>query len=166
MDENLPFKTNWIFWIRDPMSSDWTINSYKNIFKIKNIHDFWSIFDNVYLFDFSKYDIFIMREGIEPTWEDPKNMNGGSCSFRIELKNVNKMWELLCMYMMNENLTSEPENINGLSFCTKNNWIIIKIWNIKSGDFADKLHKDIKKNTCDISIRYTPHKPEAKFMTK
>lgn len=166
MGEEYLFKTNWILWSRDPISSDWSIDSYVKRFMIKNISDFWSLFDNVNLLDLSKNDIFIMREGIEPTWEDPNNMNGGSCSFRIELKNVNPMWELLSMYMMNENLISQSDNITGLSFCTKNNWVIIKMWNKKPGDFADRLHKEIKLKTKDISIRYTPHKPEAKLINK
>lgn len=166
MGEELIFKTNWILWARDPRSLDWSIESYKNIYTIKNVSDFWSLFDNIYLFDLAKYDIFIMREGINPTWEDPNNMNGGSCSFRIELKNVNPMWELLSLYMMNENLIQNSDNITGLSFCTKNNWIIIKIWNTKAGDFSDQLHKDIKKKTSDVSIRYTPHKPEARLINK
>ena len=42
---------------------------------------------------------FIMREGIEPFWEDPQNVNGGCWSFKISKGNIKKYWTELSIYL-------------------------------------------------------------------
>lgn len=79
-------------------------------------------------------DSVIMRKGIEPIWEDPKNQNGGIFSIKVPHEKGYALWSLLVMYLLGGTLMEdqELENVNGISFntVTENGKIynLIKIW--------------------------------------
>ena len=75
--------------------------------------------------------LFIMRKGITPMWEDPKNRNGGCFSFKVINKQVPAVWKQLFYALGGETLSYDKEmnsKINGITISPKKNFCIIKIW--------------------------------------
>lgn len=60
-------------------------------------------------------DYIIMREGIEPIWEDPKNSNGGTFTIKMAHKKGYLVWSTFIKYMLGETMIPDMENINGIS---------------------------------------------------
>ena len=78
-----------------------------------------------------------MKDGISPTWEDPKNKDGGCFSYKINNKVLYKVFKLLYFSLITDNITSNPDlskKINGITISPKNtltpkkNFSILKIW--------------------------------------
>jgi len=57
----------------------------------------------------------IMRQGIEPIWEDPKNSDGGTFTVKMDYEKGYEIWSLFVMYILGETLTNEMEYINGIT---------------------------------------------------
>ena len=75
--------------------------------------------------------LFLMRDGISPTWEDPKNRNGGCFSYKINSKNVSSTWKEVSYCLVGETLAVDKkilETINGITISPKKSFCIIKIW--------------------------------------
>ena len=58
--------------------------------------------------------LFIMRYGIKPIWEYPKNRNGGCFFYKISSKDVHNVWKELT-YVMDQNPEIVMQDIKGLS---------------------------------------------------
>ena len=87
----------WILWYHDLDESDWSINGYQKIAEFDTIEDFCKIQKSVDEIIVQNSMLFIMRDSIQPIWEDPKNISGGCWSFKISKKDVVNTWkELLC----------------------------------------------------------------------
>ena len=117
-----------------------------------------------------------MKDGIEPTWEDPQNINGGTCTLKIDLKQSISVIEDLACHVFTENLLINSDanidrydienynhDINGISFSPKvtnrNSALIIKIWNRTFDINTSRLFKqEIANQYSDISILYRKNK--------
>lgn len=98
-------------------------------------------------------DYIIMRKGIEPIWEDPKNSDGGTFTIKLDHAKGYDVWSMFIMYMMGETMTDEMHNINGITvsyiadsynFTTNgsnNCFTYIKIWDGKSNRTKDQFIK-------------------------
>jgi len=60
-------------------------------------------------------DYIIMRKGIEPIWEDPRNKNGGTFSVKIDHARGYDVWSTFMIYILGETLTQNMNTINGIS---------------------------------------------------
>jgi translation initiation factor 4E len=120
---------SWILWYHDPNDLNWDLASYKQVSEIKTISDFWNTYEFIQNNIIENSMFFIMREGIEPLWEDPQNVNGGCWSFKIPKGNIKKYWAELSIYLLGENITKREKLVNGLSISPKKTFCIIKIWN-------------------------------------
>ena len=75
--------------------------------------------------------LFLMREGIHPTWEDIKNKDGGCFSYKISNKTVINSWKQMSYSLVGETITNEVnlmKDINGITISPKKNFCIIKVW--------------------------------------
>jgi hypothetical protein len=75
--------------------------------------------------------LFMMREGIKPTWEDPKNRNGGCFSYKVSNKNVYKVSKELSYVVVGNTISKQLSYVNcvnGITISPKKNFCIIKIW--------------------------------------
>ena len=159
MDIQLNSKYN--VWIHDVNSKDWSINGYKTLCSIENVSEFWRFLNNINKIGLKFNNIFLMKDGIDPTWEHPDNRHGGVCSFKIELENSLPVYEDLCLHMISNKLNHDDSDINGISISPKNNWALIKIWNKQKGnDLTITLNKDIMIKYHDLSIKYKSNEPE------
>jgi hypothetical protein len=75
--------------------------------------------------------LFVMRTGITPMWEDPKNRTGGCFSYKVANKQVHEIWKNLFYLLCGETLCVDKKHnahINGITISPKKNFCIIKIW--------------------------------------
>lgn len=150
----------WNFYIHLQNTSDWNIESYYNIKEINNVKT--AILLNEYLGDelFKKTLFFVMKNNIEPLWENEKNKNGGSFSLKIHNKEVSRIWKIIYYKLIGETLCKNKDlmnKINGISNSPKKTFTILKIWmtdceNINSNIFNLDM-VDLK--TC-IFKKHTP----------
>ncbi len=116
----------WVCWVHQG-NNDWTINGYKKVFEFNTIEKYWALFNNI-----TKLDqmFFIMRKGVDPIWESPKNRNGGVLTFTVPDMYVKKEFDRLSAALIGETLvlTDEVKDINGISFSPKRGVGLFKIW--------------------------------------
>lgn len=158
---HLKLSHKYILWSHDIFNKDWTLSSYSNLLTISDVSQFWKLFNNFDKMGIKYNHFFLMKEGINPTWEDIANRNGGICSFRVELNKSIEVWEELNIRMMCHTLNDNDDDINGISICPKNNWAIIKIWNRdKNNDLSKTINHDILDKFSNLSIKYKENAPE------
>lgn len=84
-------------------------------------------------------DYIIMRKGIEPIWEDPRNSNGGTFTIKMSHSKGYNVWSKFVLYMVGETMSCDMDKINGISVSyiadssnykggSTNNCSFIKIW--------------------------------------
>lgn len=159
MDTN--FKHKWNLWFHN-IRDVWTIEGYKKIYSIETIREYWKLYNNWdKIGTINNKHFFLMREGISPIWEDEKNKNGGCWSFKITESNSQELWNDLSKYLITDSLSSVEDDIVGISACLKkNNFSVIKIWNINSSNNnINLLNKEIL-DKWGMDIIYIAHMPE------
>jgi len=140
-----PLNTAWTLWYHIPNDKNWSKESYKKIYDIKTIEDYWIIYNNLKPAHFENGMYFLMRENIFPLWEDPHNINGGCWSFKIDKKTIYKSWTELSIALLGEKLMKETANsldINGITISPKKGFCIMKIWNSNKQNSAKSLIRD------------------------
>jgi translation initiation factor 4E len=142
----------WVLWFHNPHDTNWSIDSYKNLHKIENISDYWLINNILTQKIIENSMLFIMRDNINPLWEDDHNKNGGCWSFKFPKNNILNIWNEFTMNLLGENFVSSEHNvINGISISPKKNFCIIKIW-LSSKKNNINFLKKIKEINYDGSI--------------
>jgi len=70
-----------------------------------------------------------MKEDIQPLWEEPKNRDGGSFSFKIHNKDIEFVWRQILYHMVGGDLVENKEilhHLNGISVSPKKNVLYFK----------------------------------------
>ncbi len=124
-------KHKWNLWAHLPQDSDWTSKSYKLIYNFKTIEDTIAITESTPDPLIKSCMLFVMKDGINPVWEDPKNRNGGCFSYKVSNKNVCDVWRELNYVLVGESIgnnSSFVKCVTGITISPKKNFCIIKIW--------------------------------------
>ena len=153
--ENDHLNTHWTIHIHNTSETDWTLESYKKVFVIRKITDFWTFFNN--FTDFQKFNFYIMRGDIKPVYEDKNNTNGYSYSYIIPGRKVNQTFIHVLAEMMCEKLVDikDYNEVCGVSLVPKPNGIsIFKIWMRNKTNVKELKIKDDNL----INGRYQEHK--------
>ena len=160
-DDKHPLNSDWVLWYHKPSDKNWGRNSYKKIFEIKTIEDFWLIHKKIQAKHIENGMYFLMRKEIFPLWEDEKNVDGGSWSFKIDKKLSYNSWIEISMSVLGETVMNDSDlcsNINGISISPKKGFCILKIWNSdKNKSDKSLLKNDIPYIKLDGTI-YKSHK--------
>lgn len=136
--EDYIFNNLWTLYFHDPYDNEWTSSSYKIQGTVSTPQD-WLEMNLSYADIWSKGMFFLMREDIQPLWEDPANKNGGCFSYKVNKPDVAKYWLQLGAKLMTDCITKEDDhvnNISGISVIPKRNYCIIRIW-ISDNQFND-----------------------------
>lgn len=121
----------WILWAHLPHNTDWTIKSYVKIATFKVLEDAIAVTENLPHKLIENCMLFIMKEGINPTWEDPQNRNGGFFSYKVISKNIYKCWKDLTYITIGNSLCNNIDfqnKICGITVSPKKNFSIVKVW--------------------------------------
>lgn len=121
----------WTMWAHLPHDTDWSIISYKKIYTIDTVEGAIAIGETMPEVLVKNCMLFLMRDGIKPIWEDPKNRQGGCFSYKISNKNVFEVWKDLCYILTGNSISTQSSfvaNVTGITISPKKNFCIIKIW--------------------------------------
>ena len=115
----------------------------------------------MYILDIDNYYFFVMRENSIPQWEDITNRNGGICSLRVVKNVVCEIVEQLGILVLNESISDNPTDINGISFGgIKNNYCVIKLWNTDCANDTKYHIPDYMCRKYKTYPRYKKNSPE------
>ena len=123
----------WCLWGHLPQNSDWSMSSYVKIHTFNTVEEIIAINETLEASDvLIKYCmLFLSREDIEPTYEDPKNRNGGYFSYKVTNKMVIETWKQFTYSVVGETVSKNNnfnESITGLSISPKKNFCILKLF--------------------------------------
>ena len=130
-DEFNNLRHTWNLWAHLPHETDWSKTSYKQIYQFTTVEETLAITESLPETLIKNCMLFIMKDGIIPMWEDPRNRNGGCFSYKISNKNVCDVWKELSYVLVGESISNNLQFVNGVTGITispKKNFCIIKIW--------------------------------------
>lgn len=125
-EDKLIFKNNYTLWFHKLNDDNWEKKTYRMIYKFNDIEHFWKMYNNLPVVN--SFLLFLMKEDIFPTYEDPQNISGGCWSYRVQRKDLQNIWKLLCVALISDNIGGEDfkNKITGISVNPKN--CVLKIW--------------------------------------
>lgn len=129
----------WVLYHHLPSEKNWTLSGYTVLANNINTVETVIALKNYIPENMIKYSmLFLMRKGITPLWEDPRNKNGGCFSYKVFNKHVEQVWRDLMCVLCGESLTDQKysSSINGITISPKKNFCIIKIW-MASKEYQD-----------------------------
>lgn len=124
-------QNKWTLWGHLPHDTEWDITSYKKICTISSVEEMIAITNSLPPALVRTCMLFLMKEGINPMWEDPNNRMGGCFSYKIHNKNVYDVWMNMSYLLGGETLSNNDGFINsitGITISPKKNFCILKLW--------------------------------------
>lgn len=121
----------WTLWAHLPHDTNWSMESYRQIHTIESVENVVALVEHLPDALVRNCMLFMMREGIQPTWEDPRNRNGGCFSYKVTNKLVPTTWRNLMMLTACETAATQEhvsKDITGITISPKKNFCIVKIW--------------------------------------
>ena len=153
----------WTLWAHLPHNTDWSINSYIPISTFKTVEETIAVTETLPPILVENCMLFLMLKGVKPTWEDPKNRNGGCFSYKVSNKNVYKVWKDLTYVIVGSSISKNNNFVNcvtGITISPKKNFCIIKIWMTNcSNQNPNVVTSDLKGLTPQGCI-FKKHTPE------
>jgi hypothetical protein len=111
---------------------DWSEGSYGKLPTISSTEDFfltWGVgrVEGVKNY-IRKAHFFFMREGVFPTWEHPRNRDGGCVLLSLRADDVDGIESVLVEMMSESLLPDNPQWVNGISIAPKDQRVAVKVW--------------------------------------
>jgi translation initiation factor 4E len=122
---------HWTLWAHLPHNTDWSIKSYIPISTFTTVEEAIAVTETLPSILIENCMLFIMKDGIKPIWEDIKNRNGGSFSYKIVNKNVQKVWKELTYVVVGESISKDKNFVNcvtGITISPKKSFCVVKLW--------------------------------------
>jgi hypothetical protein len=158
-----PLAYKWSLYYHLQTDNSWTPDSYKTIMHdIDTVEHVNSL--NQAIPEYLLYNcmFFCMKTGINPTWEDVKNRDGGCFSYRVPNNEIAVAWRSLMCAMAGNSLTTGAKyecHINGITVSPKKRFSVIKIW-MDTCNFQDPdIIRDIPSLPKDGCL-FKKHAPE------
>ena len=107
-----PLFDKWVLWAHLPHDTDWSLGSYKDIMRLEYAEDVVSLYSYLPEVLIKNCMLFLMRDGVTPTWEDKENRNGGCFSYKISNKDVPAVWRSLSYILTGETISTCNNNMN------------------------------------------------------
>lgn len=153
----------WTMWAHLPHDTDWSIQSYKKIYTMKSVEESIALMETIPDVLVKNCMLFLMKDGVKPIWEDPKNRDGGCFSYKISNKLVYDVWKELSYVLVGETISSQPSfvtNVTGITISPKKNFCIIKIWMSNCSNQNPGIVTSDVKNIMSQGCIFKKHTPE------
>ena len=156
----------WVLFLHIKNKNKKYADNTQEIYEIGDIETFWRVFNNIptpSVFFTNERKLKFLKKtgeipaslsfftrGISPSWEDPKNINGGEWSIR-KFKNISEfdqLWQNTLLILIGENY-EKSEHINGVRIvdCTRDMQVMyrLEIWfdDISLNSFFDKKIREL-----------------------
>ncbi|KAG5913043.1 hypothetical protein E4U42_001541 [Claviceps africana] len=100
--------------------------------QIESIQDFWRYNNNTPVDQIkTRESIYLFKQGFKPIWEDRRNINGGSWTFRVPKANGPDIWTRVQLLAIGEKLQSvldEHDQLCGVGLSVRFNAHLITVW--------------------------------------
>ncbi|KAM7204321.1 eukaryotic translation initiation factor 4E type 3 [Rhypophila sp. PSN 637] len=100
--------------------------------QIESVQDFWRYANNTPVDQIKmRESLYLFKQGFKPIWEDRRNINGGSWTFRVPKSIGPDFWTRIQMLAIGEKLQSvleEGDQICGVGLSVRFNSHLISIW--------------------------------------
>ena len=127
-----PLSSKWTLWAHLPKEPDWlNILSYIKIMSIDSVESTIALTKQLPENMITHCMLFLMRDGIDPRWEDPSNITGGCFAYRVGNKHVPQVWRDLTYCLVGNTISANipfVRNVNGITVSPKREFCIFKIW--------------------------------------
>lgn len=129
----------WTLYFHMSEDTDWTLSSYVRLADMSTAEDFWMT-QTLVKEHLPENMFFLMREGIYPCWDDPKNMYGCCLSIKVAKTDAVRAWESICARVLGETAVVAADaaaaaseggawtSVNGVSISPKKYFCIVKVW--------------------------------------
>ena len=153
----------WTLWAHLPQENDWSLKGYKQVCSFKTAEEVIGVTELLPEGLIKNCMLFVMKDGITPMWEDPKNRQGGCFSYKIANKHVAEVWRDLTYVLAGGSISSNAkfvQSVTGITISPKKNFCIIKIW-LTNCDFQNPqvVTPDIR-NLTQQGCLFKKHTPE------
>jgi Eukaryotic initiation factor 4E len=162
-NEHHELANKWTMWAHLPHDTDWSIGSYKKIYTMKTVEETIALAETLPDVLVKNCMLFLMKEGIKPIWEDPKNRAGGCFSYKIPNKSVYEVWKDLSYVLVGETISSQSSfvtNVTGITISPKKNFCIIKIWMSNCANQNPNIVTSDVKGMTSNGCLFKKHTPE------
>lgn len=104
--------------------------------QIQSVQDFWRYANNTPVDQIKmRESIYLFKQGFKPIWEDRRNLNGGSWTFRVPKSIGPDVWVRIQLLAIGEKLESvldKGDQICGVGLSVRFNSHLISIWHRES----------------------------------
>ena len=163
MESYNELQDKWTLWAHLPHNTDWSIKSYIKIATFSTVEETIAVTETLPNILIENCMLFLMLDGVKPTWEDPKNRDGGCFSYKVMNKSVSKVWKELTYVVAGKTISNVSTFVNcvtGITISPKKNFCIIKIWMMNcSNQNPNVVTSDLKGLTPQGCI-FKKHTPE------
>lgn len=124
-------KHTWTLWAHLPQEPDWTLKGYKQVGSFSTAEDLIGATELLPDGLIKNCMLFVMKDGIAPMWEDPRNRQGGCFSYKIANKCVAEVWRDLTYVLVGGTISSNAkfsQSVTGITISPKKNFCIVKVW--------------------------------------
>ena len=152
----------WTLWAHLPHDTDWSIASYKKIFDFDTAEEAIILTETIPHKMTRNCMLFLMRNGITPMWEDPKNRDGGSFSYKVSNKIVPIVWREISYKLVGETITtahSFQNAINGITISPKKNFCVIKVWMANCNSQDSTIIGEVAQGITNQGCLFKKHNP-------
>ena len=153
----------WTMWAHLPHDTDWSISSYKKIYTMGTVEHAIALAETLPEVLVKNCMLFLMKDGVKPIWEDPKNRAGGCFSYKISNKCVYDVWKELSYVLVGESISEQSSfvtNVTGITISPKKNFCIIKIWMSNCANQNPSVVTDDVKGLTSQGCLFKKHTPE------
>jgi len=153
----------WSMWAHLPHDTDWSIQSYKKIYTVGSVEDTIALTETIPDVLVKNCMLFLMKDGVKPIWEDPKNRDGGCFSYKVSNKLVYDVWKDLSYVLVGETISNQSSfvaNVTGITISPKKNFCIIKIWMSSCSNQNPSIVTSDIKNISSQGCIFKKHMPE------
>lgn len=138
-----PLSERWVLWAHHPLEMKWTMSSYICVYTFSNAEEALTVLSMLPDRILETCMFFLMREHIQPLWEDPHNKRGGSFSYKVT-QNIANTTRTVMYATIGKTLSKDAafmKHVNGVSISPKKNFCILKVWMRTCTDLeASKIH--------------------------
>jgi len=121
----------WTLWAHLPNDNNWVISSYIKIMSFQYIEEIIVVLDILPKHLIENCMFFLMKNNIQPLWEDKNNINGGCFTYKVSNKIVVDSWKKLTYSAVGNTISNKGEfniNMNGITISPKKNFCVLKVW--------------------------------------
>lgn len=128
-----PLPNTWTLYHHDPENKDWDMTGYDVIMSVARTDEAFALCNHLSDDSIKHTMWFLMKDPIQPRWEDPSNITGGYFQYRVANKYAVDVWRALFLHCCSGELLVSTEisagiQINGVSIAPRAYFCTIKIW--------------------------------------